>query len=132
MNIEKAMKEENERHEKTIHIIGLCVALCDLISFVDENKIFTKAFNVEDFKKALHEFKEKFGKYNIVHYYMSTNIYLAIVYSFPEKKVCVVMYCNDPGEMLNEISGGKCKIVKQQNVESKVVCEKLENNDLPF
>ena len=124
MNTERLIQGENERHKLALKTIEACKGLEHLVWHIDGLCVFTNDLSINEVTDALHEFKKCWGLYYIVHYYMSSDR-LAIQYHFKncDRQLCV--FCTDAEEMLEKISGGKCRVEKSVKKVSKVVCERV-------
>jgi hypothetical protein len=122
MDIEKLIKEENKKHEQTLKTIEACRGLEHLIWHISGFSVFTNDLSLNEVTDALHEFKQCWGLYSIDYYYMNGSK-LAIQYRFKDYDHHLFVFCTDAEEMLEKISGGKCRVEKSVQKVNKVVCD---------
>ena len=124
MDTEKLIQYENKRHEQALKTIEACRGLEHLVWHIDGLHVFTHDLSINEVTDTLHEFKQCWGLYHISYYYMSGDR-LAIQYIFEDCRHQLFVFCTDVEEMLDKISGGKCKVEKSVQKVSKVVCERV-------
>jgi len=121
MDIEKLIQIENERHEQAIKTIEACRGLEGFVKFVTDEAIFLNKMSLIAVTMALHEFKKKLGNYIILDYYMNVDNTIAVRYKFGSIRVVVFSY--DVKEMLEKVSGGKCRVVEKEYTQQQIICD---------
>ena len=123
LDINLAISEEIERHNKALDTIRKCVGFEEVVSRVSETDVW--CFGVKLFsecKETLSMFSRKHGKYKVSSYYMSGSVTLAIVYTF-DSGFDLVFLCSDVDTALKALGNGKCRIVEKTETRKSIVCD---------